>query len=308
MVAAITSSGAGTSVAVGRAGAGKTFALEAARAAWEAAGHRVIGTALAARAAAELQAGTGIASTTLDRFLADLGRPGPLSALAPGTVVVVDEAGMVGTRKLERLLSHAERWDARVVLVGDPRQLPEVEAGGAFVALAKRLGAVELKENRRQREPWEREALSQLRSGSARAALEAYQAGGRLHFANTAEEARETMAEAWWASVQAGENSMMYALRRADVDDLNARARARKGAAGLLGDETLEAGGRGFAVGDRVMALKNDRSLGARNGSVSTVQSVDAVGCEVVLQDGTRLPAGYLRAGHLTHAYASTVH
>jgi hypothetical protein len=92
MVRTLVSSGAPTQVVVGRAGAGKTFALDAARVAWESAGHRVIGTALAARAAAELQSGAGIPSTTLDRLLADLERPGPLSGLAPRTTIVVDEA------------------------------------------------------------------------------------------------------------------------------------------------------------------------------------------------------------------------
>jgi conjugative relaxase-like TrwC/TraI family protein len=139
MVSALTGSGDGAQVVVGRAGAGKTFALDAARAAWEASGHLVVGVALAARAAAELQAGAGIPSSTVDRLLADLEHPGPLSGLPPGTVVVVDEAGMLGTRKLARLLDHAEAWQAAVVLVGDPRQLPEVAAGGAFSALARSL-------------------------------------------------------------------------------------------------------------------------------------------------------------------------
>ena len=136
MVTSLVTSGAGVEVVIGRAGTGKTYALEAARAAWEASGQRVIGAALAARAAAELQSGAGIASTTIDRLLGDLDRPGPLSGLPPKTVVVVDEAGMAGTRKLGRLLDHAARAEAKVVLVGDHRQLPEIEAGGALAALS----------------------------------------------------------------------------------------------------------------------------------------------------------------------------
>ena len=108
MVSALAFSGAAVQVMVGRAGADKTYALDAARSAWQASGHHVVGAALAARAAAELQAGAGIPSTTLDRLLADLDQPGPLSGLAPNTVVVLDEAGLVGTRKLARLLEHAQ--------------------------------------------------------------------------------------------------------------------------------------------------------------------------------------------------------
>lgn len=306
MVSTLTSSGAGVQVVVGRAGAGKTFALDAAREAWEAAGHRVIGTALAARAAAELQSGAGIPSTTLDRLLGDLERPGPLAGLAPRTVVVLDEAGMVETRKLARLLAHAEHWGAQVVAVGDPRQLPEVGAGGAFAALADQLPAIELTENRRQHEAWEREALAELRSGSVVDAVSAYEQAGRVTMTATAEQAREALVDAWWQSRHAGDEAMMYALRRSDVDDLNARARARMDKAGLLGEERLHLADREFAPGDQVMCLRNDRRLGVRNGTTGAVASVGPAG--VVLADGTELPAAYIVDGHLTHAFASTVH
>jgi Ti-type conjugative transfer relaxase TraA len=306
MVSTLATSGAGVQVVIGRAGAGKTYALDAVREAWQGSGHRVVGAALAARAAAELQAGSGIPSTTLDRLLADLERPGPLAGLAPRSVVVVDEAGMVETRKLARLLSHAERWGAQVVLTGDPRQLPEVGAGGAFGALAKQLPAIELRENRRQHEAWEREALAQLRSGSVAAAVSAYEQAGRVTLAPNAEVARDALVDAWWQARQAGDEVMMYAVRRSDVDDLNARARARMDAAGLLGDDRLRVAGRELAPGDQVMCLRNDRRLGVRNGTVGTVAAIEGAG--VALADGTHLPPAYLEAGHLSHSYASTVH
>jgi ATP-dependent exoDNAse (exonuclease V) alpha subunit len=285
MVSTLVTSGAGVQVVIGRARAGKTYALDAAREAWQGSGHRVLGAALAARAAAELQAGSGIPSTTLDRLLADLERPGPLAGLAPRSVVVVDEAGMVETRKLARLLAHAERWGAQVVLTGDSRQLPEVGAGGAFGALAKQLPAIELKDNRRQHEAWEREALAELRSGSVAAAISAYDQAGRVTLAPNAEMARDALVDAWWQARQAGDQVMMYALRRSDVDDLNARARDRMDAAGLLGDDRLRVAGRELAPGDQVMCLRNDRRLGVRNGTVGTVAAIEGAG--VALADGT---------------------
>ncbi len=289
-------------------GAGKTYALGAARAAWQAAGHQVIGAALAARAAAELESGSGIPSTTVDRLLADLDRPGTLSPLGRGTIVVVDEAAMVGTRKLARLATHAGRADAKLVLVGDPRQLPEIEAGGAFAALARTVPVSELAGNRRQAEGWERDALAELRSGSVPDAVAAYHRAGRVTMASTADAAREQMVDDWWQSRRAGEDGCMYALRRADVEDLNRRARARLQANGHLGQEQLHAAGRDFATGDQVMCLRNDRRLGVRNGTRSTIRSVDLDTGAVLLADGTRLPAEYLEAGHLGHAYATTVH
>lgn len=308
MVTLLTTSGAPVEVVVGRAGAGKTYALDAARAAWQAAGHQVIGSALAARAAAELESGSGIPSTTVDRLLADLDRPGPLSSLGRLTIVVVDEAAMVGTRKLGRLAAHAERADAKLVLVGDHRQLPEIEAGGAFAALARTVPVSELAGNRRQVEGWERDALAELRSGSVPDAVAAYHRAGRVTMASTADAAREQMVDDWWQSRRAGEDGCMYALRRADVEDLNRRARARLQAVGLLGPEQIHAAGRDFAAGDQVICLCNDRRLGVRNGTRSTIRSVGVAAGTVELVDGTALPADYLDAGHLGHAYATTIH
>lgn len=308
MIESLTTSGAGVEVVVGRAGTGKTFALDAARDAWESAGHNVIGAALAARAAAELQAGAGIPSTTLDRLLAELDIPGPLSALPVGSVVVVDEAGMIGTRKLARLLAHAQRADAKVVLVGDHRQLPEIQAGGAFAALAKSVPTTELVDNRRQANVWEREALEQLRGGSVADAYTAYSRQGRITLTSDAPAAREAMVSDWWSAHRAGERAAMYALRRSDVEDLNSRARVRLDKAGALGEQRIDAAGREFAPGDEVICLRNDRRLGVRNGTRSTIESVDPTERTVMLAGGKVLPAAYLDAGHLGHGYATTIH
>lgn len=308
MVRSLTSSGAGVEVVVGRAGAGKTYALDAARAAWQAGGHPVIGTALAARAAAELQAGAGIPSTTVDRLLADLDRPGPLSALGPRTCIVVDEAGMVGSRKLARLLDHADRAGAKVVLVGDPRQLPEIEAGGALSALARTVPTTELADNHRQAQAWERAALAELRAGDVPAAFAAYRGAGRVTLAADTDAARRAMVDDWWTAHTGGADAVMYALRRSDVEDLNRRARAHLDAAGRLGPDRLDAAGREYAAGDRVICLRNDRRLGVRNGTVSTVTGVDLGRGRVTLADGIVLPGDYLTAGHLGHAYATTIH
>src|SRR5437588_3179774 len=236
MVERLTGSGSGVEVVVGVAGSGKTFALGAARDAWETSGYRVLGAALSARAGAELQDGSGIPSTTLARLLADLERP-DAGGLPPRCVIIVDEAAMVGTRQLARLLDHARGDGAKVVLVGDHHQLAEIEAGGAFAALAVCLDAVELAENRRQREGWERDALAELRHGNPEVALAAYQAHDRLHQADTADQIREQLVDHWWAARQAGGRHLMVATRHRDVDDLNHRARNRLAAAGELADE-----------------------------------------------------------------------
>ena len=306
MVRALATSGAGVEIVVGKAGAGKTVALAAARRAWESAGHRVLGTSLAARAAKGLQEGAGIESTTLARLLGGI-ETGAV-ALERTDVVVCDEAGMVGTRALARLLGAAESAGAKVVLVGDPRQLPEIEAGGAFGALGRALGAVELEENRRQQEAWERAALDELRDGRVVAGLEVLAERGRVVVAPDMGAARGLVVKRWAKAVAEGEDAVMLAVNRRDVAALNETARRVLSDEGLLGAEVATFGERPVAVGERVVCTRNDRSLGVVNGTRGVVVAADRRGVLLDTQDGPRwLPAPYAET-HLDYGYALTVH
>ena len=310
MVRVLTTSGQGVEVVVGRAGTGKTYALDTAREAWEASGHRVIGCAVAARAAEELRVQAGIDGYTIAGLLRDLTQEG--GGLPRGIVVVVDEAGMVGTRALAQLADVVDRARGKLVLVGDPRQLPEIDAGGAFRGLATRLGAVELTDNRRQHHEWERVALGELRHGSVPVALETYMGHGRVVAGTSVDAVRGRLVQDWWEGRGEGGDGVMVALRQVDVDDLNARARDARRVAGELPDPELAAAGRGFAVGDRVVALENARRLGVLNGQRGTVTGIDVD--ERVVRVGldtgreVEVPSGYLDGGHLAHAYAITGH
>jgi len=188
MVRDVCQGGQGVAVVVGRAGTGKTFALGIARHAWQLGGCRLLAAAPTGIATISLQ-GEGFEEVaTYDRLLGDLDRG--REELDPRTVVVVDEAGMVGSRKLARLLEHAQQGQAKVVLVGDDRQLARIDAGGGFRALRLRLGASELTENRRQQQAWEREALELVRSGLVEEAVAAYRAHDRVVAADSKPAAR----------------------------------------------------------------------------------------------------------------------
>jgi Ti-type conjugative transfer relaxase TraA len=308
MVRTLTGSGDGVQVVIGKAGTGKTFALDAARAAWEGSGFKVTGAALAARAAAELRDGAGIRSTTLARLLIDLVEGS--SVLGCTDVLVVDEAGMVGTRQLARVLGHASAGGAKVVLVGDPRQLPEIEAGGALGALANALGKVELTSNRRQSAGWERAALDELRSGDVGVALRTYEEAGHLHLAPSAATARSALVSDWLQSRSACTDARMYAARRDDVDWLNGLARSELRRRGILGPDLLGvAGSARFALGDEVLCLRNDRRLEVMNGTLGKVSAMYDGGLLIETPSGPRkLSASYLEEGFLAHGYASTIH
>jgi conjugative relaxase-like TrwC/TraI family protein len=301
VVAQLCCSGNGIDLVTAPAGAGKTFTVDAARDAWERGGYRVIGTALAARAAAELQAAAGVPSTTLDSLLIAL--DGRDTCLNARTVVVVDEAGMVGTRKLARLLDHAAETAAKIVLIGDPRQLPEIDAGGLLAGLADRLPGVQLTENRRQRDEWERHALRQLRDGDIDTAIGSYRDHGRITLGDNAEDTRARLVADWWGARLAGEDVIILAGRRSDVDDLNRRARTRLEPTGRLRGPTLLVDGVPFQAGDEIITLRNDRRLHVRNGERAMIEAVDAVdgAMSVALTTGATvvLPTEYLTAGHV---------
>ena len=306
----LTGSGDGVQVVRAAAGTGKTRMLGAARHAWDAAGYRTIGCALSARAAFELEAEAGIDSTTIARLRIDLDAG---ATIGSDVVIVVDEAGMVGTRDLAHLNRHAARGGAKLVLVGDDRQLPEIEAGGAFRALATELNAVELHEVRRQSDAWDRDALAALRHGRISEWADSCREHGRLVARPTAPEARDALVADWWqAAREPDTDALMLAHRRTDVADLNRRARALAAADGRLGPQELHAGGRAYAVGDQVLARRNDRQLGVINGARGLVSSVDLQHRRVEVDFDRAGPVGldarYLDEGYLDYGYAMTAH
>ena len=309
MVEQLTSSGAGVDAVEGVAGSGKTYALAAARDAWHASGYRVIGCALAARAAAQLEKDAAIVSMTLDRLFNTLDTA--RISTDHGTVIVVDEAAMVGTRKLARLLDHAEATNVKVVLIGDHHQLPEIDAGGAFAGIVKRLHGTRLVQNHRQLESWERHALAQLRDGDVDHAFAMYQAHGRVVHLDDPEQLRERLVDDWWAARNHGADALMLASRNAEVDDLNQRARRRLILERQLGAYDFVVNGRGFAIGDEILTTRNDYRVGVLNGTRGRISDIDHSRGELRINaDGheVMLPQSYVAAGHVTHAYAVTFH
>lgn len=226
------------------------------------------------------------------------------------TVLVLDEAAMVGTRQLAALVAEANRAGSKLIAVGDPKQLPEIQAGGLFAALDRRLGHQELTGNRRQVDVAERAALVDLRDGRVDAALGRLASNGNVSVADNAEVVRDAMVADWLGTQTGGGDAVMIALRRDDVDDLNDRARHALREAGRLGSDLLTIDHVGFALGDRVLAHRNRYDLGLLNGDTGVVAGALDRRLVVDLDGGRRVevPADYLESGHLGHAYARTIH
>jgi hypothetical protein len=302
MVEDVTRSGAGVSVVVGRAGSGKTWALGLAREAFELDGHRVLGTAPTGIAAVGLGDEGFSDIRTVDRLLADLGAG--RAQLDAKTVLVVDEAAMLGTRKLSRLLDHAHDARGKVILVGDDRQFAAIEAGGGFRALRQRLGSSELTVNRRQVAAWEQRAIDDLRAGRVEQAIAAYAEHDRIRAYDASDDRDRALIADWWQAHEAGERPVIFAHRRAQVDQLNQLCQRLRAEHGQLGPERLAVGDRSLAVGDRVVLGANalDR-LGVANGTSAEITALDVrqrtMTIRTVDEDAPRtvtLPSWYLDA------------
>jgi len=298
-------------IVVGYAGTGKSAMLGVAREAWEAAGYEVRGVALSGIAAENLEGGSGIASRTIASM--EHGWTQGRDMLTGRDVLVIDEAGMVGTRQLERVLSHAADAGAKVVLVGDPQQLQSIEAGAAFRSIHERHGGVEIHEVRRQREDWQRDATRDLATGRTGAAIHVYEAHDMVHEAQTREQARDDLIDGWDRNRQAEPDSSRIILTHtnAEVRELNEAARYRMREAGDLGEDvrvTVERGERSFAAGDRVMFLQNERGLGVKNGTLGTIEQVSAQSMTAQTDDGRSITFDLKDYDRIDHGYAATIH
>ena len=298
-------------VVVGHAGTGKSAMLGVAREVWEAAGYEVRGVALSGIAAENLESGSGIASRTIASL--EHGWNQGRDLLSTRDVLVIDEAGMVGTRQLERVLSHASEAGTKVVLVGDPQQLQAIEAGAAFRSIHERHGGTEIGEVRRQREDWQRDATRDLANGKTGHALEAYRSHGMVHEVQTREQARDDLVDRWDRDRQASPDQSRIILTHTndEVRALNEAARERLRAAGDLGDEvraTVERGDRAFARRDRVMFLQNERGLGVKNGTLGTIEQVNARSMTIQTDDGRSVHFDLKDYNRIDHGYAATIH
>ena len=218
--------------------------------AFEAAGCQVIGTATSGQAARNLGDAADIDTSRTLASLRVASRPRRLT-LDSRTVVILDEAGMTDDPDFVGLALRVEAAGAKLVIVGDDRQLGSVGPGGAMGALMGRHpDAVQvLADNHRQIDPAEQTALEQLRAGNIAAAVDWYDRHGRIHCRPERDEALDRAVEGWAADIEVGQDAGLYAYQRGNVAALNARAREWMADTGrLFGPEVA-----GFRAGDRVV-------------------------------------------------------
>jgi AAA domain/TrwC relaxase len=313
MVRSFATSGNTVDVGIGPAGTGKTAVMAVISQLAASTGTPIMGAALAARAAAGLQTATGIRSTSLTRLLNQAGDdPG----LPSGVVVVVDEAGMVGTRQLAAVSDLVEGAAGKLILIGDDRQLPEIDAGGLFRTLTNQLPTVTLTDNIRQEHTWERAALAELRNGLVDQAIAKYQHHRRLIIGQGRDDTIARAVGDWYRHVTAAGDLSSGLLVAADNDtvaELNQHARNHLSASQRFDGPTIGVGERVFQAGDRILCRKNQDRLDVLNGDLGTVLSVDPDHGTLTVRldrdpETRELPGWYLEQDHVDYGYALTGH
>ena len=234
----------------------------------------------------------------------------PSNPLDANTVLVIDEAGMVGTRQFARVLKECEQAGTRVILVGDAKQLQPIEAGGPFRALAQRFEFCELTEIIRQREPWKRRAVHAFSEGEAGPALAAYAERGLVSVATDRVASREALLEEWSGQgVHRPADHFILAGTRKDVAILNREIQSHRRAAGVLSEKFVEVGSEHLFEGDRVLFTRNAATRGLRNGHMGTLEKVEGQNLTVRLDHNQRrVSVPLTEYDHLQLGYAATTH
>ena len=296
----------------GVAGSGKSTTLRALREIWEKEGYAVKGAALAGIAVDNLQQAAGIKSRTLASY--ELAWNGGHDPLTKRDILVIDEAGMLGTRQLEHVLRVAEKAHAKVLMVGDAEQLQAIEAGAAFRGITSTHGVSNLTEVRRQKLDWQRTATQELSTGKTTDALNAYDKHHNIVAVETRDDARRALIARWAHDHKQNLNAsqLVMAFTRDDVKALNHDIRALREQTGELGKNhsiTTETGKKPFAIHERIRFLRNERDLGVKNGSLGIIEGIEH-GVLSVKLDGlsTRVQVDTKFYKHLDYGYAATVH
>ena len=303
---------------VGPGGSGKTYSIGAYADAIEANGHSVIGVATSAAAARKLSEDLGERWTGTIAMLRHH-TDAYSDQLQQGTLVVVDEASMVSTADLAWLVEQVEQVDGKLVLIGDPKQLPSVDSGGLFhriVASGDQVVDDLVRVNQRQRLTEDRQLLTQLRVGQVRAAVRDYAEAGRLHLGRDEYSTKAAMVDTWWADVERHglPHVRMLASRHDEVWMLNQLARVRMQQTGqVVGPPVVNRWGLEFQVGDRIVVRDNwYNHSDLRNGQTGAVIAVSSETGTLSFRrdlDGAvvELPKQYLDRD-VDHAYAQTIH
>jgi hypothetical protein len=284
-------------VLVGPAGTGKGVVIDAAARAEQAAGRETIGVAVSGSTAERLGADSpALAGQTLT--LDSLVARANTGAIHVGrdTTVILDEAGMVDHKRLDALTELVERSGAKLIAVGDGKQLPSIGPGGMFERLTGDAPTAELADIHRTKDPADQRAWQALRAGEPERAMAHYVSRGQLHLSDTRDQAAEQAVQTWGALTE-GRDIRQVALiadaANTEIDRLNARAQHLRAERGELGDHEIALPGvhYGLREGDLVAFTAQHRPRGkprVENGTRGQVSAIHERGVTVTIDGSQR--------------------
>jgi len=228
---------------------------------------------------------------------------------------MVDEAAMIDTKLMAQVTTFAHAARAKLILVGDDRQLSSIDRGGMFAVLKDRHGAAELSEVRRQTKSDDRRAAELMAEGNFHDALARYEAKGGIKWTRTQEEAQAALVRKWAADTKAdpSKTRFVFAYTKDDVDKINHAIRNVRQERGELGEDHDFATSRGkeaFAAGDRIQIVGTDKQRGLLNGHAGTITNIEDTIIHMQL-DGRAARAIAFDAKEFKafrHGYAGTIY
>lgn len=304
----------GLSLVQGRAGTGKSYTMNAVREAYESSGYKVIGMAPTHAVANDMQKDGFEGASTVHKFL--FGVRNNKIQFPKNSVVIVDEAAMLGNKVLVELLYLAKEKNSKLVLFGDQKQLSSVERGGMFETLAQKHGSVVLQDVRRQKVEWQKRVSELMGEGSYRQAINILHESKAIHWGNTKEDTLSQLVSEWAKDYKNDPNKerLILANKNVDVDVLNRAIRdirIQNGHVDARGYELTTARGREiFSKNDRVSFTLTDKDLGISNGALGTIESLTEKECKVKLDNEKEItfdPAKYhgLKLGYAVTTFKS---
>ena len=298
-------------VVTGFAGVGKSFVMAHAREMFEKSGYNIRGVALSAMAAENLEKESHIKSITIDKALLqwDNGK----DYLSHKTILVIDEAGMVGTEKMEKLLSYVKDTGAKAIILHDTEQLGAIQAGAPSRAIAERFGQAWMTDILRQKDPEMKQATYEFGTQKTTTALRRYDRLGAInHTAVNEPAARSLLVEAWAADRLEGKTQLILASTRESVKALNEAVREVLVNSGEIEKGqaySTKQGKRDFAVGDRIRFLENNDKLDVKNGKLGTITAIKDDKFKIQLDDREKpIILNMKDYNAIDHGYATTIH
>ena len=270
-------------VVEGAAGSGKSTSALAIANAFKAAGYKLLGLASSWSAASVIGRDAEIDSRAVAGFIKAV-QDGKIQ-LTKYDVVMIDEGSLLGSKDSEMLLSFAEKYGCKIILLGEEKQLSPVCAGPALSIIMEKSGVASIETIRRQKTAIQREMVAAFRVGETDVALQKLESQNGLHFHTNKKTTLNAMVQDWadFTHQNPDKSTLLLAVKNADVRQINSQVRTILRKRGVISgpDISLDTPAPNastksakFALGEHVIFKKNNRDLDVKNNDKARISDI----------------------------------